>query len=56
MTDIEQRAHDIAVAMLPHIIKLKAENNDKVSVCEEYIKAYSAYLQYLSEHSDQLKG
>ena len=45
----EQRAHDIAVAMLPHIVAEKAKSESNVYVMSEYLNAYNEYLQHLEE-------
>ena len=54
MLNNEQRAHDIAVAMLPYIIEVvKANNNDcKINIVDEYLKAYNAYLADLNNKTE----
>ena len=51
MSDLtnEQRAHDVAVAMLPYIVAEKAKDGSNVSVMGEYLNAYGLYLRYLEE-------
>lgn len=55
MSDLtnEQRAHDVAVAMLPYIVAEKAKDGSNVSVMGEYLNAYGLYLRYLEEQQSQ---
>ncbi len=48
----EQVAHDIAIAMLPHIMKEQTELTNSY-IMDEYMAMYKFNLQYLTELRDK---
>lgn len=48
----EQIAHDIAIAMLPYVMKEKTEPTNGC-IMDEYIAMYKFNLQYLTELRDK---
>lgn len=56
MLSNEQRAHDIAIAMLPYAVNLASETNESVDYVQEYLELYSLALRELAQsasHSDE---
>lgn len=49
MLSNEQRAHDIAIAMLPYTVSLASETNESVDYVQEYLELYSLALRELSQ-------
>lgn len=47
MISNEQRAHDIAIAMLPYAVNIAMETSDSVNYVEEYLEMYSTVLREL---------
>ncbi len=66
MNDLEKRAHDIAVSILPHILNEEQEfiyytyhrsgsyTFYSSDVFEEYITIYDEILKYLQKHYEKI--